>query len=97
LAGLLVGVCLAVLFRNVWALAFSVVAAVIAQTAASYWIHPIGRGLRLDWSRLRELTAFSKWIVAYNVLGFWEQYMDSIVVGRFLGTAMLGLYQVAGR
>lgn len=95
LPGLIVGVALALVYRNVWALMFSLLAARLAEVVASYWIHPYRPRLAFDWLRARELMRFGKWVWWVNVGGFLERQMDSLAAGKLLGTAFLGYYQVA--
>jgi len=95
LAGLFTGVITAFVLRNVWALVLSSVAAVAAQTITSYWVQPYRPGLRLDWPLARKLMRFGKWMLASNVLVFFELQLDSVLVGALLGATTLGLYQMA--
>jgi O-antigen/teichoic acid export membrane protein len=93
--GLAVGIPLGFWLRNAWALVLSVVAARAAETIASYWVHPYRPRLQLEWSRVWELMRFGRWIFWLNIVAFFELYIDSLAIGRFLGSAALGHYQVA--
>lgn len=95
IAGLVAGVVLALLLRNVWALVLSLLCAKIADTVASYWIVPYRPRFDISRDRLRELMVFGKWISWSIALLFLEREMDSLAVGRLLGAPALGYYQVS--
>lgn len=95
LVGLAVGIITAFLLRNVWALVLSALTAVAAQVISSYRLQPYRPQLHIDWALARELMRFGKWMLASNVLVFFELYLDSVLVGRVLGATTLGLYQMA--
>lgn len=94
-AGLVVAVPAALVYRDISALVLSVVAAQAAETLASYWIQRYRPRLRLDWAQARELMVFGKWIFWSNAVAFFLLYVDSLTVGKVLGTAALGFYQMA--
>jgi O-antigen/teichoic acid export membrane protein len=56
-------------------------------------MHPF----RPRWSlvRGREIFNFSKWLVLTNILTYARDRSDSLIVGKILGAATLGLYTVA--
>ncbi|HEU0304872.1 MAG TPA: MOP flippase family protein [Gaiellaceae bacterium] len=43
----------------------------------------------------RELTSFSKWIVGARLLSYLNSNADNYLVGRYVGSAALGAYQIA--
>jgi O-antigen/teichoic acid export membrane protein len=94
-AGLAVGVGLALVTPGVWALVLSIIAAQLAETVASYGVIPYRPRLAFDVRRARELIRFGKWIFWANVITFLGLYADSAAVGKLLGTSALGLYQMA--
>jgi O-antigen/teichoic acid export membrane protein len=81
--------------RNAWALILALIAGRIAELLASYCIHPYRPRFRLPWQESRELMRFGRWISVSNMVTFIETQIDSLVIGRFLGAAPLGYYQVA--
>lgn len=81
--------------RNAWALIWALIAGRIAELAASYCIHPYRPKFRLRWQQSRELMRFGRWISVSNMANFFETQIDSLAIGRFLGAAPLGYYQVA--
>jgi O-antigen/teichoic acid export membrane protein len=67
----------------------------LVETALSYVAHPYRPKLALNWSAIRDIIPFSRWIAATNIVVFLEAQLDNIVVARFLGTRAFGLYQGA--
>jgi len=61
----------------------------------SYFIHPYKPHLSSDLKKIKELFGFGKWIFGSSILIFLITQGDDIFVGRMLGTASLGLYQLA--
>jgi O-antigen/teichoic acid export membrane protein len=93
--GVVVGIALALAYRNVWALVLSVIATQVTETVLSYWIVPYRPRPHLDWGKARELFRFGKWIFWMNVIDFLGLYVDSVAIGRMLGATALGYYQTA--
>jgi PST family polysaccharide transporter/lipopolysaccharide exporter len=94
-AGLAVAVVVGVAYRNVWALLLSLIAAQTFETATSYWVSSFRPKFAVDRARSRELFAFGRWVFLSNLVSYFGLYADSLAVGRFLGPANLGSYQVA--
>lgn len=94
---LVVSVAAAVLFRNAWALLAGLVAGAAVQSVASYWLHPHRPRLRFDLERARELFDFGKYLTAQSVVLFLLTEGDDALVGKVLGAASLGFYQIAYR
>ena len=87
----------ALIFKNVWALVFGLLAGSLAGLVVSYVIHPYRPHFRLDLSKSRELFGFGKWVFGSTVLIFLITQGDDAFVGKFLGATMLGFYQMAYR
>jgi len=85
----------AIVWRSVWALAFGLVAGHVARCAASYRLHPYRPRFHIDWGKAGEVFRFGRWIMANNMVSFVMLNGDNTVLGKLLGTASLGLYQVA--
>ena len=94
-ASLVVVVPAAYYLRNAWALIWALIADRVGQLVASYYVHPYRPRFRLRWRESRELMGFGRWISVSNMVGFLETQIDSLAIGRFLGAAPLGYYQVA--
>ena len=85
----------AFLLRSVWALVFGLFARRIVQTVLSFILHPYRPRWRLAKKELRELFSFGKWSTLSAILSFGYTQGDDLFVGKVLGTASLGLYQMA--
>jgi lipopolysaccharide exporter len=92
---LIVSVVLAVLLRNAWALMFGLVASRLTGLVLSFVVHPYRPSLRVDWSKLRELSRFGRWVFLNNMLLFLSNRGDNLVVGKMLGAPALGVYMLA--
>ena len=88
---------LAFILRNVWALVYPALAGVIVRLFVSYWIHPYRPRFRFDLAKARGLFGFGKWIFGSSILLFLITQGDDIFLGRLLGVAALGFYQMAYR
>lgn len=94
-SGLVSGIVLALWLRNVWALVLSILAAQLAETVASYWVRPFRPHLSWDSRKTRDLFDYGRWIFWDNMLDQLNQQIDSLAVGRWIGTRQLGIYQVS--
>lgn len=95
--GMAVAVPLALLYRSVWALLLSLIAAQLARTVGSYLVTTIRPLPGVNLPELRSLINFGKWVTIANVLVFVLHNLDDLFVGKVLGTASLGLYQLTYR
>lgn len=92
-----VGITLALILRNVWALVWASLSGAAIGAALSYVMHPYRPRLSWNTAQVRELAGFGRWIMASNLLVFFIMNADNAFVGRMLGPAMLGLYVMAYR
>jgi O-antigen/teichoic acid export membrane protein len=83
------------LLRNAWGLVFGQVCAAVVTLFVSYSIHDFRPGLRFNFVKFRELYHFGKWVFCYSVVAFFMIKIDLIFIGKNLGVAQLGLYQIA--
>ena len=88
-------VALALLLRSVWAFVLADLAGRIIQVGVSYAIHPYRPRFRWDLPKIKELFRFGRWVMGSSVLIFLVTQGDDIFVGKVLGAAMLGFYQMA--
>jgi lipopolysaccharide exporter len=95
LANLLVALPIAFIFRSVWALILGILAKYIIQAITSYIIHPFRPSLNFNKDKIKELINFGKWIFLGSIASFLYTQGDDIIVGKFLDTSALGLYQLA--
>lgn len=97
LADFIVAVSAVLILRNVWALVFGLLAGNAARCFVSYLIHPYRPHLSSDLGKAKELFGFGKWVLASSILVFLITQGDDIFVGKYLGVAALGFYQMAYR
>jgi lipopolysaccharide exporter len=97
LADFIVAVTAALILRNAWVLVLAFLAYDGVRLIASYVMHPYRPRLSLEIAKVRELFGFGKWILGSGVITFLLQQGDKAFVGRFVGTTMLGFYQMAYR
>jgi O-antigen/teichoic acid export membrane protein len=90
-------VAVAVVRRDAWALAASALAMQLVGTCLSYALVPYRPRLRLRGRGVRRLLHYSGALNRTRILTFLSLNLDNMLVGRFLGPAALGLYQVAFR
>ena len=79
--------------RSYWALVIGFAAGGLVRVALSYIMHPYRP--RFSLARWREIMHFSKWLLVANFLSFVNMRSHSLIVGKILGAATLGLYTVA--
>jgi len=92
-----VGVVLAYRLRSVWALLWAGMAGAATRCLLSYAIHPFRPGVRFDRAQAAELFRFGRWVLLSSALLFLITHGDDVFVGKVLGVAALGLYQMAYR
>lgn len=97
IAEFIVGVSLAIILRNAWALLFGLLANYFVTFLVSYIIYPYKPKLELNIEKFKELFSFGKWLLSSSILVFLLTQGDDIFVGKLLGVAALGLYQMAYR
>ena len=94
---LLVSVGAALLLGTAWALVYGLVAGDLARLVASYLAHPYRPGFRLDREVIRSLFHYGRWVTLNGILVFISVRGAGAVVGKIVGVAGLGLFQMAGR
>jgi len=95
ISNFIVAIAAALIFRSVWALVFGLLAGHLVGFFMSYLIHPYRPRLCFDSEKLKELFGFGKWVLGSSALIFLLTQGDDIFVGRLLGVAALGFYQMA--
>jgi len=97
LADFIVSVLAVLILRNVWALVLGLLAGNMIRCLVSYLVHPYRPRLSKYLGKAKELFGFGKWVMGSSILIFIGAYIDDISVGRLLGSAALGFYQMAFR
>jgi len=99
--GMIVDVAVAIsaafLLHSVWALVYGFLAGNLTRCVLSYVIDPYRPKFHLNFSKVKELWGFGRWIFGSGILTFIYSQGDDIFVGILLGATALGFYQMAYR
>ncbi len=95
LADFIVSVILAIALRNVWALALGLLAGDAVRVSISFLLYPYRPRFDFKPKQIIEMFHYGKWIMGSSIMLFLSTQGDGIFVGKFLGAATLGLYQMA--
>ena len=93
----IVAIWAAIVWKNVWALVLGYIVGSIANCVFSYVFYPFKPKFSLERVYVKNLLRYGKWIWASAIVIFLITQGDDIFVGKFLGAAALGLYQLAYR
>ena len=96
IVGMAVTLVWALFDRSVWALAMGAAAATTTQFVASHLL-PVGYRNRFSWDReiRNEIIRFGRWILASSAVFFFARQADRLLLGRFMGAEVLGVYSIA--
>lgn len=92
LAGFIVGITIAVLYKSYWALVGGMVASQLSGIVISYVIIPFRPKFTLK--HARELWTFSIWLTLGQMVNTLNWKLDHLLVGAYLGAKPLGFYSV---
>jgi len=90
-----IGIGAALLGFGVWSLVFQVLA---NSTLGTVLIWCAGRwrpSFVFAWDEVRRISGYSLNLAGFNVFYYIAQNLDNLLIGRFLGTEALGLYDLA--
>lgn len=93
----IVGIALALLWGNVWALVFAVIAGQATRCLVSYLLADYRPHFAFEMNVARNLYGFGKWVTLISIFVFLTNQGDDIFVGWLLSASALGLYQFAYR
>ena len=94
-AGIVITVALALIVRNVWALALGLLFTAVVGTVLSYFFHPYRPRLAFERVALQRAWNLGKFTLVIAAASFVTNMADNIMVGRLLGSAALGNYSLA--
>lgn len=80
---------------GVWSLAAQYLALAALSTALLWWAGGWRPRFTFEAAAVRELLGFSGNLLGFSVLNYASRNADNLLVGRFLGSAALGLYSRA--
>lgn len=96
LLGLLFTMVWAMLHPSVWAVVAGGVFSTLVKACASHvFFKGVSHRLHIDFSSLKSLMRFGRWIFFSTVLGFFINYGDRLILGKFLTFAELGIFSIA--
>ena len=87
----------AFILQNVWAIVFGALANSIVRLILSYTLSNYRPRLSWNFSYIKEMFHYGKWIGGSSILQFIYSQGDDLLVGRLLGVTSLGYYQLAYR
>lgn len=82
---------------GVWALVIGTLAGTTSYLLLSYLLAPHRPRFSLDWSTIRPLIRFGRWVFVTGLVVMIGNYVLRVVIARQLGTADLGLYFLAAQ
>lgn len=91
----LVTMIIAFFTQSVYSLAIGLIIGSLAEAIISFALIKPTPKLRLDANYLKEIIHKGKWITTYGIFNYLAENMDNIFVGKILGSASLGIYQMA--
>lgn len=94
-ANLSVSLFLAWKYHSPWALVAGTIAQSAVSVAISHIISPTRPVFEFDLKKVGELLSYGRWLLVSNILMFLVTQGDDAFVGRMLGVAALGYYQMA--
>jgi PST family polysaccharide transporter len=92
-----VSIVLAYFGFGAWSLVWGHMAGVTVRTLLLWIVVPWRPSLRMPWDLIQPMLGYGRGIIIVNVLAAITHHADLAVVGRFLGTTALGLYQMASK
>lgn len=95
LLGLAVMIPWAYTYPSVWALVGGGVAGSIAKAGLSYAVRTEPDGFAWDKEARDAILHFGKWIFGASALFFASKQADRLLLGKYMGTEVLGVYSIA--
>ncbi len=83
--------------KNESAMIISMIAATLTEVFLSFIVFKARPKFIFDVGKVKKVINVGKWVTGAGVFGYIFQNIDNIVVGRILGTTLLGFYQQAYR
>ena len=87
-----VAVCGALMGLGVWSLVVQSLAVTVASVGMTWWVSPWRPGMSFNLRAIRELLGFSSNLLGSNIVNYWLRNLDNVLIGKFIGSAPLGIY-----
>lgn len=97
LGGLVTALLMAWLGAGVYSLVGQILVAALATTGVLAWIAGFRPLAHWNWREFKSIAGFSGHLSLFNIVLYLSRNADSMVIGRLLGSAALGVYSVAYR
>ena len=88
----LVAIYLAFSGFGVWSIVAMYVASAAVNVAVLWIITPWRPDFSLRWDAVQDLSKFSRNFVGFSAFNYWTRNGDNLLIGRFVGSAALGVY-----
>ena len=97
IADLGVAIPAAFILRNAWALILGVLSGSLVQLLVSYIICPYRPRLRLEMTKVKELSTFGWWVFGQTIVAFLATQGPGFFLAKMSNATALGLFQMASR
>lgn len=78
-----------------WSLVWQAILASLLPAAALWIASGWTVKFLLEWRAVRELLGFGGNLAAFNFVNYWIRNLDNVLIGKYMGSAPLGLYSRA--
>jgi len=92
---LVVTIPLAIFTRSYWALVIGTLAGNLVNAIVLTWRSQWKPKLYYSWKQLKEMFAFSWWILLESITTWMASYADTFIVGLYLSSYFIGLYKTS--
>ena len=82
---------------GVWSLVGQSLSLTLIRTAVMWRLSSWRPGRSFDPAAVTELLRFGRHVIGFNIIIYWAQNFDKLVIGRQLGSSALGIYNIADR
>jgi O-antigen/teichoic acid export membrane protein len=93
-ADFIVSVSITLITKSVYGLIFGLLFSSLAGTIASWILLSDKPKFRFDLKQIKTIMSFGKWINLNSIFYYITVDLDTVVIGRVMGVASLGLYQI---
>jgi len=90
-----VGMAAALMGQGVWSLVYQVLANTLIGVVCMWFASGWRPRMMFRWLEVKPIMSYSLNLTGYNIFYYFAQNVDNLLIGRFLGTEALGLYDLA--
>jgi O-antigen/teichoic acid export membrane protein len=94
-ASLIVAIAFAYSGAGVWSLVASTITNATISTVGIFLLFRWSPSMIFAWNDIRSIASFSSGLSGFNLVNYFSRNADNLLVGKYLGTGPLGLYQFA--